>query len=691
MKALQPLLNARAIAVVGASDKPGSFGGQVVRNLVDYGFRGDVFGINPRLETLFGKPCFARLSDIPKPVDCVALAVANHHLLALLEEAAEIGAKAAVVFGDPTVGAGRAPELQDEIAQAAERHGLIVCGPNAMGVYALHHRLVISGYPVDTKLPVGKTALITASGTVFDALSQNNRNVAFNYVVSCGNEAVLSAADYLYHVINDAHTELVVLYLETVRNPAGFVEALELARHKNIPVVALKVGLTERGQAMTQAHTGALAGNAETYEALFRHYGVVQVHSLDEMMDTVELMSRIRGVAGNRVSALMESGGERSLVADLSQGLNLEFGEFAKATQDRLAEILDDGVEPANPLDAFGSGHDVEKVYTDCLLALADDPNTDLVLLAVDLVRDSYLSPMYVAAALAAQRKLTKPLAVLVNLTAGANTELMRSLRRAGIPVLMGTRSALRAIGHLNTHSEPRDQTDSAPPERTAVPGLSQLRSKLAQASEPLSEHDSKLLLATFGLPITIEQEISSARVAVEAAETIGYPVVLKTAEPGLLHKSDAGGIFLDLREAHAVRDAYSKLAAGIGERALVQQMHLGGTEMLLGMKFDPQFGPIVLIGLGGIFLEIYKDVVATLPTTNANEIRALLSRLQGYPLLLGARGRMPADLDGLVRCVQAFCQFVIDCGDLLVEVDINPLLVDAQGVTVLDALVIPR
>ena len=691
MKDLQPLFNAQSIAVVGASAKPDSFGGQILRNLIDYGYAGKLFGVHPKHESLFSQPCFRSISEAPVTPDCVALAVANHRLLALLEEAGSCGVKAAVVFGDPNVGAGRAPELQDQIAELAKRHELIVCGPNAMGVYALHHRLVISGYPVSATLPVGKTALITASGTVFDALSQNNRQVAFNYVVSCGNEASLSAADYLYHVVSDPDTEVVALYLETVRNPRDFVEALKLARDKQIPIITLKVGLSARGRIMAQAHTGALAGDAETYEALFRRYGVAQVHSLDEMMDTVELMSKVRRVHGNRLAALMESGGERSLVADLSQGLNIEFAELDSPSRTRLETIIDEGVHPDNPLDAFGSGHDVERVYTECLEAMDQNSNTNLLLLAVDLVRDSYLSPLYVAAALAAQPRLKNPLAAMVNLSAGANIQLMAELRSHGIPVLMGTDSALRAISHLFDFNAVHET--SVAPERVPRhnPELNSIRATLADAGAAITEHDSKLILSSYGLRITQEFLASTLESAVQAAETIGYPVVIKTAEANLLHKSEVGGIHLNLRDENSVRDAYTSLAADIGPQVVVQEMMSGGTEMLLGMKSDNQFGPIVVVGMGGIFLEIYKDVIATLPEISADEARWLLSQLQGYALLTGARGREPADLDALTDTLLAFADFVVDCGDLLAEVDINPLLVQSDGVIVLDALIVPK
>ena len=665
----------------------------MLNNLVEFNYPGAVFGVHPRLSELFGRACYPSLSDIPQPPDCVALAVANHHLLALLEEAARLQIPSAIVFGDPTVGAGRNPELQDQIADVARQSEMAVCGPNAMGVYALHLRLVISGYPVRTDLPAGNVALITHSGTVFDAMSQNNRDVCFNYVISCGNEAVLSTADYLHHVLDDPATEVVALYLETVRNPSGFLSGLQRAANKHIPVIALKVGLSERGKAMAQTHTGALAGGAETYSALFKRYGVRQVHSLDEMMDTVELFSQVQETPGSRMSVLMESGGERSLVADLCDGLDLEFAQLSRETNARLSEALEPGVVPENPLDAFGTGHDVVGVYSQCLKAMDADPDTGLLVLAVDLARDSYLSPAYVEAALKVREQLTKPLTGMVNLTAGANPELMARLRANGIPVLMGTDTSLKAIHHLIAFSAGRSRS-TEPPALIGRPSdevLHRLREQIERANAPLDEHESKCLLSSYGIPVTEEKIAEEANAAVKAARSLGFPVALKTAAPDVLHKSEIGGILLNLNDDDAVREAYAVLDSRCGPRVLVQEMAPPGTEMILGMKSDPQFGPVLLVGLGGIFVEVYKDIATALPPLSRGEAESLPGELRGNVILKGTRGRPAANGAALTDTLLRFSTLVSDLGDLLSEVDVNPLLVSPSGAKVLDALVIPK
>ncbi|NOR67113.1 MAG: hypothetical protein GQ528_07140 [Woeseiaceae bacterium] len=689
---LSPLLDARSIAVVGASNKPGSFGGQVVRNLVEFSYPGSVYGVHPRLTTLYDRPCFPSLSALPERPDCIALAVANKHLLPLLEEAASLNIPSAVVFGDPNVGTDRDPNLQSRIGKLARHNGITVCDPNSMGIYCLHRKLVISGYPVRPDKPAGNIALVTHSGTVFDAMSQNNRDVHFNYVISGGNEATVTAADYMRFVLDDPTTRVVACYLETVRDPEGFIAALRLANERQVPVVALKVGLSERGRALAQAHSGALAGGPEAYAALFQRYGVCQVRSLDEMMDTLELFSRIQKVPNPDVTVLMESGGERSLFVDLAVDRGVPLTNLSADTVKRLEDILEPGVIPDNPLDAFGTGSDVVGTYRNCLLAQNDDPNTGLLLLAVDLARDSYLSPDYVEAAIGAVDQLKKPFACMVNLTSGAGDEFVVQLRKQGVPVLMGTETGLRAIRHLIDFSDFMDRP-SFDPEfigRPAADVVERLRVQLRQANAPLDEHASTTMLAAYGLPIAREYVVESSDQAVEAASSMRCPVALKTLAPGILHKTDTGGVFLGLEDKAEIQRAYESLVRQFGPQVLVQEMVTGGIECILGMSTDLQFGPILLLGLGGVFVEIFRDVQTCLPPLSQFDAECLYDQLKGGALLKGHRGKPAADLAALTDTILRFSTFVTDLGDLISQIDINPISVLPSGAVILDALIVP-
>ena len=494
-------------------------------------------------------------------------------------------------------------------------------------------------------------------------------------------------------MLRDPTTRVVALYLETVRDPERFVAALQDARQRQIPVIALKTGLSERGQAMTQAHTGALAGGAAAYAALFARYGVRQVFSLDEMMDTIELFSQFQSLPSPGVATLMESGGERSLLVDIASKVEIGLPQLGAVTTQQLRQILEDGVEPDNPLDAFGSGQDVVATYRDSLLALHDDPQTGLLLLAVDLARDSYLSHDYVEAALAALPQIQKPFAALVNLSAGANVALMGRLRAHGIPVLMGTETGLKAIRHLSKFSESRT---SPWPKATYLgrpdgESAAAIRAQLGDTASPLDEFNSKQILAAYGITITQEKIVQSTTAAVAFAETIGFPVVAKTALADILHKSEVHGIHLDLRDAAATQAAYSDLAERLGPDVLVQEMVSDGIELILGMKHDPQFGPLIVVGMGGIFAEIYNDAATVMPPLSQQEAADLPNRLRSQKILTGARGQKALDLDALTDTILRFATFVADCGDLLAEVDLNPIKVSTNGVTVVDALIIPK
>jgi acyl-CoA synthetase (NDP forming) len=311
----------------------------------------------------------------------------------------------------------------------------------------------------------------------------------------------------------------------------------------------------------------------------------------------------------------------------------------------------------------------------------------------MDLVPDSSLSPKYVEAVLSVRDQLHKPFIGLVNLTSGAGETSVTQLRRVGIPVLMGTETGLRAIRHLIAFNDFSGQL-AAPPEflgRPAPEVVAALRDRVWKANGPLDEHASKNLLAAYGLPVTREYLVTSVEAAMQAAENLGYPLVLKTAAPNVLHKSDVGGLHLNLADANAVRQAYLSLAGQFGSPVLVQEMVSGGTEMILGMKTDPQFGPILLVGLGGVFVEIYRDIQMVLPPLSRVEAERLPTRLRGRALLEGARGRPAVDRLALTEALLRFSTLVSDLGDLLSEVDINPFTVLPTGAVVVDALILPR
>ncbi len=676
---LTPLLHARSVAIVGLS-QPNRFGGKVYLNLRNFGYPGPIFGVNPRYPLLYEQPCYPSLSDLPARPDCVILAVPNEHLVSTLRETTTLGIPAAVIPGS-------AFGLHDQLAEVARQAGMVICGPNCMGFHSFAQKLVVSGYPVTPGTPAGNVAFITHSGSVFDAVWQNTRGVHFNYLISSGNEMVTTLADYVRFALTQDSTRVIGLFLETVRDPQNFVLALQEAAERDVPVVALKVGRTESGARLALAHSGALAGEDAAYEAVFRHYGVSRVRSLDEMLDTLELFASQLRPPTRYIASLHDSGGERGLLADLAEAEGVKFASINSETQAKLAATLDPGLAPINPLDAWGTDNEAERIYRECLLALDADPAVGLCVFAVDLYPSELDDSTYVNVALAVQAQLTKPLVFLCNLATSLGPVQAARLRAAGIPVLMGTEHGVRATKHLLAYCEKRRrlETDGYKTRQAGLPLFAVEFNSMA-----LDEFTSGELLRAYGIPVAERALAASLDEALHAAAHIGYPVTLKTAM-GVAHKSDAGGVRLNLQNADSLTSAYLDYESRFGPRVLIQKMIPDGVELILGLVNNSQFGLMLTIGLGGILVEVLNDSRLILLPTTCDEIRARLLSLRGAALLTGARGRPPADIDSVVDVALRLSALAEDLGDSIDALDINPLLARPDGCVAVDALVIPK
>jgi acyl-CoA synthetase (NDP forming) len=690
---LTPLLHARSVAIVGIS-QPGRFGGILAQNLAGFGYEGPIYGVNPRYESLYDRPCYPSLGDLPERPDLALLAVPNSRLLATLEEVAKCQIPAAVIFANAHLDTKDGePSLQDQLTQLAREHDLAVCGPNCMGFLAPGRGLAVTGYPTNPDTPAGNVTLVSHSGSVWESFVQNNRGVAFNYIVSTGNEMVISVADVMQFALANETTEVIGLYLETVRDPETFKAALAEAADRDIPIVTLKTGRSERGAQLAQAHTGALAGEDGAYDALFERFGVRRARSIDEMMDTLELFASGMRTRTHYVSALLDSGGQRALMVDLAEAEGVEFAAITDETEARLAEIIEPGLDPVNPLDAWGTGNAADDIYVNSLLALDADPSTGLTLFAVDLCPLDDEDSSYTKVVGPVRDKLRNPLAFLGHQSAAASPYQMSILRQWGIPCLMGTETGLRAARHVleySAYQRGRDASEEQQPLEVPRPeDPSALREQIQGASEPLGEYASKKILEAYGLTPTREIRVDTLDDALSAAQSIGYPIALKTCAD--LHKTERGGVLLGLAGADALTASYRDFEARLGPQVLVQEMVPSGTELLLGIVNDPQFGPMLTLGTGGIFVEVLKDVsMLTLPT-RPEIVHASLMRLRGAALLKGARGRPAADVAAVVGAAMGLATLAGDLGEWIAEIDVNPLIALPDRAVVVDALIVPK
>jgi acetate---CoA ligase (ADP-forming) len=685
------MLEARSVAVVGASVREGSVGNQSMVELLEGGFDGVVHPVNPKYEEVLGLRCYPTISEIGSAVDLAILAVGNPLLEEQLRLAADAGARSAVIFASCSEAPREdAPPLADRLAAIARSARMAVCGGNCMGFANLEKGVRALGFYEPKGLRPGKVAFISHSGSAFSALLHNDRGLSFNIAVSSGLELAATAAEYIGYALSLESTKVIGLFLESIRDPALFVDALRAANDRDVPVVALKVGKEAMTQRMVTAHSGALAGEDGAYEALFEAHGVLRVESLDEMADALALLGSGRRAGPGGLASVHDSGGERALLVDSAAAMGVPLATISEGTTERLTDLLEHGLLPVNPLDFWGTGRDAHEVVTGCMRALLEDPDTAALAFSVDLTTEDQPDEGYIRMAEEVFPETTKPLAMLSNFAGGIDRADAKRLEDAGIPVLEGTLTGLAAFRHLFDH---RDH--HALP---ALTGTSPVDTKTRERwKTSLSTHGSFSevealgLLSDYGVSIVRSQIAGSLDDVMAAVGEIGYPVAVKTVMPGIEHKSDVGGVRLGLADAAEVTGAYIDLAGRLGPQVAVAAMAMPGVEIHLGIVRDEQFGPLVLVAAGGVLVEVLNDRRLALPPLDAARATRLIDRLKVRPLLGGLRGQPPADRAALAEAVVALSWLAHDLGEHIEALDANPVIVGVGGCVAVDALIVPR
>ena len=724
--AVAAMLEARSVALVGASARPGSLGARMIAEVARSPSRPRTYLVNPRYRDINGVPCLPSLADVPEPVDLALLAVPDSALEAQLVTAARHRVRSAVIFGSafdvPGTEGPPGQALRERLAAIARDAGMAVCGAGCMGFVNVARGLRAIGYLEPDPPPAGPVALVTHSGSVFSALLRARRGFGFTVAVSSGQELITTAADYARYALSLPDTRVLALVLEAIRDAAGLRAVLAGALAADVPVVLLSVGASETGKALVTAHSGALAAADGAWEALAGAYGVHRVRDLAELADTLELFASGRRAApGSGIATVHDSGLERAHAADLAAELGVPFAPLTGATRNRLAAVLDPGLAAVNPLDVWGTGRDTEPLFAECLSALADDPEVAAIALAIDLVPEFDGDDAYPRAVLAAAAGTAKPVTVLAGLPAAVDPAAAAGLRAAGVPVLEGTRSGLHALRLLLDHRRRPPPPPAPEPARIPAATAARWRRLLAQdslsggssgppsgpPSGPLSGPPSGPLsgslcgplsgtvvfdlLRDYGIPAVRARAARTRAAALDAAAAIGYPVVLKTDEPGIAHKSDVGGVRLGLGDPAAAGAAYDDLAARLGPHVLVCETAAAGTELALGITRDPVLGPLLVISAGGVLIEIFAERAVLLAPVTRPAALAALRRLRLAPVLAGTRGQPAADLDAIADAIAALSRLACDLGDYVEALDINPLICSSAGALAVDALLIPR
>ncbi len=683
---LDPLLRPRSIAVVGASTRAHSVGNRVMAQLLAGGYGGTIYPVNPRYDAVEGVPCHGSLGALPGPADLAILSVANHRVEAQLDAAIEQGIPAAMIYSSLHLEDDGEPRLMARIRAKAREAGLLLCGGNCMGFYNFADRVRACGYDTrDTHRP-GNIALISHSGSVFAVMGDSDERLDYSLMVSTGQELVTTVADYLDFALEMPETQVVGLFIETVRDPQTFIAGLEKANARDIPIVAVKVGRSEAGARMAQSHSGAMAGDDDAYQAVFDRYGVARVDSVDQLATVLVMFAQPHPVGPGGLATIHDSGGERALIVDLAEDKGVLFAELAPATLATLAANLGPGLPAINPLDAWDTIDGYDDTIKTCLGAMMADPATSIGAMIGDRSAGGGIWSEYRDFLAAAHAASGKPTFLVSNHQGSGADPLVVELTRAGFPVLDGVGAFLAGVRALFDWRDHQTRPALTPPE---APDSGPWRDRLT-GGETLDIETATALLDDFGIPAVPVTIAGGREAALAAAEGFGYPVALKTAKPAIAHKTDVGGVKLGLDDGDAVAAAYDDLAGRLGDRVAVSPMAGAGVEMILGLVRDAQFGPVVMIGTGGVHAETLGDAVFALPPFDAAHARRLVDRLALRPLLDGARGAPPADVDALCEAAARLSVLAAALGDVIAEIDINPLIVRENGCLAVDVLVVP-
>jgi len=665
IRQLDAVLRPKSVAVIGASTSPDKIGYEILKNIIDSGFEGAVYPINPKAEVILDRACHKSVKNIAEPPDLAVIIIPARFVPQAVQECGEAGVKGAVIITGGFSEAGEEGEqLQNQVVEAAKKFGVRVIGPNCQGVNNPHHPLCAS-WPLLTYR--GKIALISQSGTVgaamMDWLSEDK--LGTSSFVSMGNRADVDETDLIAYFNQDPNTEVIAAYIEGIKRPERFIQAVEQLQK---PLVVLKSGRTPKGKVAAESHTKALAGADAIYEALFKKYGICRAYTAEEFYDYAKAMAYLNPPKGNRILFITTSGGAAILATDQAEQEGLDVSPLPQELVKAITPLIPAHAIKANPIDLtgdatarmFGDVIEVTRKHYDTLGVIFGDPVED------------------------ASRVVTPGANELIIFYGGADVERYERERMhlKGIPVFPTPERGIKAMARVlerKTLNPPQKPTLTVPAAGRQLP--------LHQAFSRIAEH---------GLPCTEFALADSRAHAVQIAQEQGFPVALKISSPDILHKSDVGGVKLDLNSAEAVEQAYDALLSAVKrgnpearvDGVLVSKMASPGLEVIVGMNRDPQFGPVILFGLGGIMVEIFQDVSLRLPPLTKEEALSMIREIKGYRLLSGYRGRPAVDEQALADCLLAMGRISEDYPELI-EIDLNPVFAYPDGVLVADARII--
>lgn len=688
---LDHLLKPKSIAIVGASEKSG-FGGDTTRNFFRFSKKSDrVYLVHPKYDTIYGHKCYHSLDEIEDVIELVVICTNQKTIIPLLEQAALKGCRGAVVFAS---GYGETGEegkaLQRELVSVCDRLGIAMMGPNCAGFANYINDLFLFAFETEERERKGRIGMISQSGQIVLA-GLDLPGTKFSYVISSGNSANVTVEDYIEFLVNDPDTKVVAAYYEGVKKPDVLVRSLEKAAELRKPVVILKTGRSAKSKELASSHTGSLSGSDAAFRAILRRYGAIEADDLQELFTIANLFTSLKEYPkGDRFVFMNVSGGEAGVTADIADMEGITLASLSAETKVALKELLPSYATVNNPIDMTASlGYD-SAALAKAFRILFQDPGADCICMGYTItpeIWDTTVNFMVEAIAMVSGAADRKPIFWLPFIEHTRHKESAKILEECGVPLLSSGKYGLKALKSMNHFlSFSYEPTENSLPER-----------KQGEKTITYSEHDSKQYLAANGVAVPEEIIAKTVWEAVKAGQKLGFPVVLKINSADILHKSDIGGVRLNLKSEAEIEEAYhdilynaeTKCSGAHVEGVLVSSMQKPGAEVIVGVNNDPQFGPMIMVGLGGVFVEIFKDIqLMPVPLTKRQAIEMIWS-LKGFPLLNGYRGGKVYNTDALAEFLVSISQVAARRKHVIKELDINPVFVTEEGVLMADALLI--
>ncbi|MBI1776140.1 MAG: acetate--CoA ligase family protein [Proteobacteria bacterium] len=691
---LRPLLQPRSVAILGASADPSRIGGRPIHYLKDAGFAGPIYPINPNRSEIQGLKAYAKIEEVPGAVDTVLVAVPAPIVVGLVRDAVARGVRSFVIFSSGFAEASaEGAAWQDELTRIAAESGARMIGPNCLGMFNTQHRYFATfsgsldhGYPKP-----GRIAVVSQSGAYGSHMFvlARDKGLGTNYWLTTGNECDVDVADAISFFADDPDTDVIVVYVEAIKSRERLFQALARAHEVKKPIVIMKVGRSAVGAAAAASHTASLAGSDAVYDAVFRQFGVYRAETTEEMLDVAYAATRRIYPSSGRLGIVTISGGAGVLMADAAAAHGLDVPAMPEAAQRRLKEMLPFAA-PRNPVDVTAMFFNDMSLVTKNLQLMLEEGGFDAIIAFVTSIpRTRGVGDKLRHALSEAVKPYPGRLLVLSMI---ATPEIVREYEAEGFLAFEDPSRGVAAIAALVAFGRAFAAGKGAPP--PALP-----TSALPAPTGPTGESEAKRVLASVGIPVVEERVATSAAAAVAAAEALGYPVALKIASADIPHKTEIGGVLLGLGTAAEVESGFGTLRERAASRAptaridgiAVAPMIAGGVETILGVHRDAAFGPVVMFGLGGIFVEVLKDVSFRVAPFGIDQALAMIREVKGFPLLDGARGRPKMDLEALAAALSRLSVFAAANAERIESIDINPFIVLPRGALAVDALIIPR